>query len=449
MRLMDIYNNLPIMLQNIACTCVGKNIQRKRYNNQFVECWNEAIRLEHLSADEKCVYRDQKIAEIVEYAYFHVPYYKKKWDELGINYKEINSLDKLNRLPIINKREVVQNRDAFLSNEYIGKKNNVNELHTSGTTGAGLNLKMTREAEAMNWAIGWREHNRIGITRDMWCAYFAGRPIVPARQEQPPFYRINEAGKQIMFSCFHLNDKSFLSYVDELNKRQPMWFHGYPSVIGLLAKYMVNANVDLAYQPKVITLSSETVTMEQREYIRKAFNVNPLQTYGQTECVAYFRDYIPEEIYVVEDYSAAEFVNMGDGLTHIVGTNFYNKAMPLIRYDTHDLASCIETPHGRKVIKIDGRVEDYITLSDGSKIGRMDHIFKGANHVVEAQIVQKSLNELWINIVKDSNYSDKDEKEIQTLLKERIGNRIMYRLNYVEKIPRTANGKIRFVVSEI
>ena len=92
---------------------------------------------------------------------------------------------------------------------------------------------------------------------------------------------------------------------------------------------------------------------------------------------------------------------------------------------------------------------DYITLSDGSKIGRMDHIFKGANHVVEAQIVQKSLNELWINIVKDSNYSDKDEKEIQTLLKERIGNRIMYRLNYVEKIPRTANGKIRFVVSEI
>lgn len=448
MNLLKLYNALPIPFQNLGCSFEGYRINKKRYGNVYNDCYKQAIKNDELSLDEKYAYRNQKIKEIVSYAYKHVPYYHDTWGALKIDYREIDSLEKLALLPIIDKKTVRENAALFRSDEYMNRPD-LKLIHTSGTTGAGLNVYTTSFSDAMNWAIGWREHNKIGINRGDWCAYFAGRPVVPASQKKPPYYRINKAGRQIMFSSFHLNENTFRSYVDALNKYAPKWFHGYPSVISLLAKYMLEGEVHLNYKPNVITLSSETVTDKQRDCIRKAFACDPLQTYGQTEGVAYFRDYIPGDMYVIEDYAAVEFVRMSDAHTHIIGTAFYNRAMPLIRYDTHDMAECIDTKDGRLVKKIDGRIEDYIELGDGSKLGRLDHVFKNADHVIEAQIVQKTRELVWINIVKSDLYSKKDETEIRTLLDERIGGRIKYEIQYVDSIPRTSNGKIRFVISEV
>ena len=42
-----------------------------------------------------------------------------------------------------------------------------------------------------------------------------------------------------------------------------------------------------------------------------------------------------------------------------------------------------------RVFKIDGRSEDYLLLNDGSKVGRLDQIFKDLVDIVEAQFIQK------------------------------------------------------------
>lgn len=260
---------------------------------------------------------------------------------------------------------------------------------------------------------------------------------------------MNRAGQQILFSIYHMNDKNMYSYVDALNRFQPKWIQGYPSAVSLLASFITRTGYGLKYKVEVITLSSENVTEHQREQIKKAFSIYPNQTYGQTEAVAYFSDCIPGDIYVIEDYSGVEFVQMDDGETHIVGTGFWNKAMPLIRYDTHDIANCEETAYGRKVVSIDGRQEDYISTPEGSKIGRLDHIFKNAGHVIEAQIIQKSNYEVRILIVKSSVYNKEDEREIRQLIDERFGNKLQYTIEYTRRIQRTSNGKLRFVISDV
>lgn len=249
-----------------------------------------------------------------------------------------------------------------------------------------------------------------------------------------------------MFSSFHMNDENLYSYVDTLNKYRPLWFHGYPSAISLLANFINRTGYRLKYDVKIITLSSENVMEQQCQEIKDAFGIYPHQTYGQTEGVAYFRDYTPGEIYVIENYAAVEFIDMEDGVTHIVGTNF-NKAMPLIRYDTYDIAKCEKTEHGRRVVSIDGRAEDYIITKDGSKIGRLDHIFKDAENVVEAQIVQMKDARMEIRIVKADTYGESDEREIYNRMDERLKGRVDYTIVYKDKIERTKNGKLRFVIS--
>lgn len=449
MNVLSIYNLLPVWIQNIAVSVMGYKIQKERYGKLFDEKYSLSINRDKYTEDKLKEYRDQKIREIVEYSYTHVLFYRKLFDENKIDYKSIKGLNDLQKIPIIDKTIVQKYHDEFYSDEFRMKKNSIRHVHTSGTTGAGLNLNVTKEADAENWAITWREHEKLGIKREMLCGYFAGRPIVPAKQKTPPFYRINRPGKQLMFSSFHMSDDNLYSYVDTLNKYKPIWIHGYPSVISLLADFINRTGYGLRYNVKVITLCSENVTEKHIQTIEKAFGIRPNQTYGQTEGVGCFRDYVPGKIKVIEDYSAVEFVKMEDGETHIVGTNFNNKAMPLIRYDTHDIAQCVDTPFERRVVNIDGRLEDYVKLIDGSRIGRLDHIFKDAEHVKEAQIVQKSLEYVIIRIVKLEGYTIDDEHRIRDLMDDRFGKRLKYDIEYVNCIPRTKNGKMRFVVSEV
>jgi phenylacetate-CoA ligase len=137
-------------------------------------------------------------------------------------------------------------------------------------------------------------------------------------------------------------------------------------------------------------------------------------------------------------------------LCRIVGTGFANEAFPLIRYDTGDIAEIETAPDGNiKIIAIDGRKEDFLTLPSGVKLGRLDHIFKSLTAIKEAQIHQKDLNTITFNIVKCSDYSLSDEKKLLQEIRQRIDGSVSVSINYVDAIERTKSGKLRFVISDI
>ncbi len=69
-------------------------------------------------------------------------------------------------------------------------------------------------------------------------------------------------------------------------------------------------------------------------------------------------------------------------------------------------------------------------------------------NIREAQIVQKNVNYIQVNIVKNSRYSTVDERQMLSEFKQRLPE-IRIDINYLNEIPRTGNGKIRFVISEI
>ncbi len=125
-----------------------------------------------------------------------------------------------------------------------------------------------------------------------------------------------------------------------------------------------------------------------------------------------------------------------------------------MRYDTGDIVTLSEERcgcgrPGRVVERIDGRQEDYVILRDGTRVGRMDHIFKDMVRVREAQVYQARPGEIVYRIVRGEGYGPDDERRLLAETALRLGEQVSVQIEYVNRIERSQSGKLRFVVSEI
>lgn len=448
MKLMKIYDNAPFFLQTAACSILGYKIQQERYNPIFFEKLREWENHNGWNYERLCEYRDARIQNRVQYCYENIPYYYKMMEEGGIDPCSIKKLDDLKKLPVINKQIVKENSDAFKIMH--PDKMKLYRCHTSGSTGSGLVFYWTKEAMIQFWVNSWRFFHRLGIERTMWEGHFGGKPVVPAECKNKPWGRVNYPGRQVYFSAYHMSEENLQGYCDAINRYKLQWIHGYPSSITMLAKYVLENAIEFEHPVKYITVCSENIYDHQISMIERAFHILPYQNYGQTENVARFEEDIEHRFRVVEDYAAVEFVDVnGDGRHHIIGTDLWNDYMPFLRYDTNDIAFCEEKADGRYISSLDGRAEDYIYLLDGSKVGRMDHLFKDMENVSAAQIVQNSMGRVTLCIVRNAAYNENDENKIKNELEQRFAKRLQYEINYCEKLEVGKNGKQRFIINTI
>ncbi len=447
-----LYPLLPWRLQNLVCSTKGFLLNKQRYSHSFHELFKQYQKRSFLSNGEMGLYRNARLRSFLQYCTETIPFYKSAFTRLGISPEEIRSLSDLDILPIINKSDVQTKREQFNA----GSSGPTIAAHTSGTTGAGLQFKKTISADHEQWAVWWRYRAWHGIDFNTWCGYFGGRPVVPLQVKRPPFWRYNMAAKQLLFSGYHLNAENARFYVNQLNRKKPPWIHGYPSLISLLSKFIIDLPLALDYEPKVITLGAENVSEGQKSIIAKAFGTVPRQHYGMAEGVANASECPDGKLHIDEDFSAVELVkDKSTGLFQITGTGFTNKAFPLVRYISGDLAhydpaeTCDCGRPGRIIRSVDGRMEDYIILANGARIGRTDHIFKDMVNIREAQIYQHLPGKITVRISKNSAYNEGDQKRLLEEIEKFLGTDMQTSIEYREHIPRTANGKLRLVVSDI
>jgi phenylacetate-CoA ligase len=373
--------------------------------------------------------------------------------KLGIAADDIRALADLKQLPILTKADIRANYAELLSEAVPRRARRT--AHTSGTTGGGMRFAVTQEALDEQWATWWRYRRWHGLELGTWCGYFGGRSIVPVSVQQPPFWRVNVPGRQIMFSAYHLAPQNMPSYVGELRRRKPPWLHGYPSLLALLAAHLVETGSSLDYQVRWITTGAENLMPQQAALIERAFGVRPVQHYGMSEGVANVSQFTDGRLYVDEDFAVVEFLPDPGGGHRIIGTNLSNAALPLLRYEVGDIAQLPlgEQPAagfpGREVIRVDGRREDYVILANGARIGRLDHVFKDLTMIREAQIVQNTPGAIVVRVVRGADYGERHESLLLHELRQRLGEDTGVQIEYVERIARTASGKLRFVISNL
>lgn len=257
---------------------------------------------------------------------------------------------------------------------------------------------------------------------------------------------------RLILSSFHLGPETVDAYFAKLEQHKPDLIMAYPSSISLLAQLAEQRQWRPNWPISCVLTSSETFKQDKQALVRKIFG-NVCDHYGQAERIAALQTCKEGKYHVREDYSLVEFIQDEYGFK-IVGSNVYNKAMPMVRYDTGDYVSGIElskpcacgltSPYVEEIL---GRDDDYIILEDGRQIGRMDVAFKGIDDLVEAQLEQATLNKVIVRYVAYPNVEHKTLTQvIENSLRERLGSSIQYDFIALTELPRTQRGKFKSVI---
>jgi len=100
---------------------INKNLAKAYFKYQLfrnlslLRCIRELETIQWLSKDKIEKIQFHKLEAILKQAYQNVLYYRKKFDELGINPKDIKSFCDYLRIPVLTKTDIQENNSAFLA----------------------------------------------------------------------------------------------------------------------------------------------------------------------------------------------------------------------------------------------------------------------------------------------------------------------------------------------
>jgi phenylacetate-CoA ligase len=429
-------------------------MRRERYGRCFRRTFQWLKESDFWPYERLRDYQTRRLREMVDHCYQTVPYYHRLFDSLGVKPQDIRTAEDLKVLPILNKEEVRSNVDQFISTRFA--RSELSRVTTSGTTGAGLEFWHQPTTLEFQWAVWWRFRDRFGLKLSDRHANFGGKPVVPRGQTRPPFWRQNLALHQTYFSSYHLTPENMRHYVEYLDRRRYVYYCGYPSVLSILAEFMVENSLCISRPPRLVATGSETLLLNQARLISQALGCDVVDQYGAAEQICNMSR-CPKGLYHEDmeqgiiERDVVETTSEGT-TARIIATGLVDMAMPLLRYDIGDLATFVDRkcPCGRAspvAIRLDGRTEAVIRTPDGRRIGRMARVFAEMDNVYESQIVQDRLDHLTVRVVRKSGYGEADEKTFRGKIEDIVGPDVRISFEYVDRIPREANGKLRAVIS--
>jgi phenylacetate-CoA ligase len=448
-----LYKNSPVWLQEWLIYMRSAIRKALREDADFRQFLADVELQQYWSFEQLEDLRKKELDLLLRRAETAVPFYR----QVQTRSIEADPFKKLEQFPVIIKKNVIVNPDAFIASDMPKWPRFPNS--TSGTTGVPLTLFQTLNAIKRENAFVKRQMYWAGYKEGDKFAWLRGDMIVPATVSAPPFWRLNRSENSLMMSSYHLMEKNAPAYLDALQQFDPVLIQAYPSSIYYLANWLLKrgqkANL---LSLKGIMTSSETLSDVQRKQIEAAFGVRVFDWYGSVERVAAIGTCEYGRYHIIEDYSLVEFGPEQDGAAEIIGTGFHNPLMPLIRYATGDSVE-LEAPDAqceckrpfRLVKRVLGRIADVVKTPDGRSIGMIDPIWHGFYGISEAQIVQETLDTLEIRVVltQDAVLPKEIKNELIANLQAKVGLGMYIRVVEVASIPRTKNGKFITVLSKL
>ena len=454
-QLRRLYYSLPLTAKNLIASIYGWNQRRIRYGETYREHLAFLHESQYWPNERLFEYQQQRVGTFLRNVIPRTPYYRShnRYLELA------DEGAPLDEFPIVVKSQLRQQISDFYHDD--SQSMRCQWSQTSGTTGSSISFPVSGEHVQRENAFRALAYEWGGVTLDgrERLAFFAGHPVTYKGRHTPPFWIYDSANAWLYFSSYHLTRQNIRSYLRELERFNPIALAGYPSALYLLALAFEKFGGSLNLRS--IFVSSETLLDWQRARIEKALGAKIFNYYGSAENCAHIAECEQGELHLKLEHSAVSVLQSTDAVCQpgetgrLVGTGFDNYAFPLIRYDIGDEITIAENQvakcgrGGLLIENIFGRVEDYIFTPDGRFVGRLDHLFKNSKNVLEAQLYQEKVDELVCRIVRSEKFSVDDEQEIIDEARARLGPSIEIRLEYVDEIPRTNNGKFRFVVSTI
>jgi phenylacetate-CoA ligase len=371
-------------------------------------------------------------------------YYSKLFRDISFNpIDDFKSLNDITKIPITSKSIVKSNTEDFVVKD---QKNNSLIFHTSGSTGKPM--------KAYIHPLHWIVEQAVIYRHWSWGGYHFRDATAMLRsyspQEGEPLTKYSKPLNTTYFSPFHLTDENMMMYYNLMIDLKTRVLRGYPSSVKIFALFLKKNNLQLN-SIKQILVASEVLTDNDRNIIESVFDCKISNHYGLAEQIVMFGDC--EKHTHLHNYFEYGYVELLDtdkrNIKKIIGTNLHNKTMPIIRYDTGDLAiidntKCNCKRNGVVIKNIIGRNNNNIECPDKSTIPTVNFytMLEDFLEFSSWQIIYTK-TELIVNYILVDNITKDRLRELRQRLDQRV-NHTGFKTDFKEvtELHKTSEGKL-------
>lgn len=386
-------------------------------------------------------HQKKKFSELLKYCVENVEFYKS-----------YNASVKLQELPVITKLTIKQNYDLLKSPLY--KESDTYCLSTSGSTGTPF--KMLQNTDKRNRVLAEMMYfwGKAGYKIGMKYVFFRIWTDKNKKSKLSAFAR-----NLIMSDILSLDEHNLENIRIMLKKNEKIkMLLGYASTFENLVNYLIKCgDTSDMFNIKAVISGSEVLTESTRKKLKQVFGCEVVSYYSNQEngsfaqeCTSNTDFHVNTASYIVEILKPDSDEHVADGeIGRVVVTDLYNRAMPLIRYDTGDMAVYAEHSgcgyKGQVLKNISGRQVDMIYATDGTPLSPHTwsvYMWK-YDELKQYQFIQNGKKEYVLKINGGDVYAD---EEIQAYLKTILGEDADIEIERVEEIPVLASGKFKKTV---
>jgi len=436
-----------------------------QYWNDIDGEFHTASAMDFLRKDQLRAIQSQRLSAMVAHAYANVPLYRQRMDDLGVKPSDIKCIGDISRLPFTQKSDL---RDTYPYGLFAVPMSEVVRLHaSSGTTGKPI-------------VVGYTEDDMdVWKTSILRClkAYGVGRGDFI---QNCYGYGLFTGGLGLHGGAEKLGC-TVIPASGGNTERQLMIMRDFgTTVICCTPSYFIHLieeapkyGVDMRSLPlKHGIFGAEPWSEHMREFMEKNTNIKAHDIYGLSEitgpgvgceCSEHNGIHILEDNYYPEIVDPDTGESLPDGTEgELVLTTLAKRAMPILRYRTHDITSIITEPCKcgrtiRRIMRIGRRCDDMFIIRGVNVFPSQIEI--GLMRVPECtphyRIIlerQRDLDSVAVEVeVGEQYYSDKLaevealRKKIKTSIVNIIGISIDVKIVEPNRIPRS-EGKAKRVV---
>ncbi len=409
-----------------------------------------------------------RLIKMVKNCYENVPFYKKKFDDLGLKPGDIKSIDDITKLPFTVKQDL---RDNYPFGLFAVPKDRLVRIHaSSGTTG-----KQT--------VVGYTKGD-IDIWSECTARALTAAGATPADYIHISYgYGLFTGGLGLHYGSERLGATAVPVSSGNTNRQiQILQDFGTniicctPSYAMYLGETMREMGIDTSTLPlRAGVFGAEAWSENMRKEIEKILNIKAYDIYGLSEIAGPGVAYECCEqngMHVCEDYFYPEIVDpdtfepVPDGtFGELVFTCIGKEALPLVRYRTKDISAITheKCACGRtlvKMLKPKGRSDDMLIIRGVNVFpSQVEHVIISLGIEPNYQIEVDRINNLDVMTVKielsGSIFSDSireietTEKKIRAAMQTTLGVSANIKLVEPHSLPRSEGKAVRVIDNRV
>ncbi len=405
---------------------------------------------EHLSSGELKSFQYKKLKQIIDYAWENIIGYRELWGDKGFHPQKFKSLDDLNLIPFVTKDILRENSHNFTN--YNLKK--IRKISTGGSVGIPLEFFQQRKNIFIEKAF----------IHDLWQRRY---PQISPNTKSTILRGSNIKGiynfdpmHGLILSAFELTPKNVEIFIKQIEKYKTPILQAYPSALYNFAHIMKENGLVINHTFDCLMFGSEPLYDFQKEVVKDVFNTKISHWYGLGEKIALAGNCeFNDKFHIYPQYGMVEVLDSNNQpvkegqIGEIVGTGFWNYTTPFIRYKSMDFAElgeakCPDCSLNYQLLnKIEGRLQEYIVGKNHKLIALtgVSIICGKFKDLYQFRFQQDSIGKIKFIYIKKDKVETVNESLIYNNLNSKLGDEFEIKVEAVDTIARTKQGKLRYL----